>query len=207
MWEELDAQHFFTKQVQRRALAEGAQFARDFNDTGAATYYQAQADALSVQLQGYWSEAQGRVNAYRVRGRSGVDCAVLLGANHGWNQSSVAASLDESQFGPATQRILATLKVYTDAFRTLYPINRGAAAPAPVLVGRYPEVRGQLAGVWRQGAGHSTDVACGLRGARGRTSTRGSSARAATRGTCARLLLPRRCTMRRAFWARRARWL
>lgn len=141
MWEELDGQHFFTKQVQRRALAEGARFATDFNDPGAAVFYQKQADDLAAQLQTFWSEQDGRVNAYSASGRSGIDCAVLLGVNHGWNQSTLESSLDESQFGPATQRILATTKVILDAFRTLYPINKGTTVPAPGLIGRYPEVR------------------------------------------------------------------
>lgn len=141
MWEELNAQHFFTKQVQRRALAEGAQFATDFNDTGAAVFYQKQADDLGAQLQTFWSEKDARVNAYSAPGRSGIDCAVLLGANHGWNQSTLQSSLDEAQFGPATQRILATTKVILDTFRTLYPINKGMKAPTPGLIGRYPEVR------------------------------------------------------------------
>jgi hypothetical protein len=35
--------------------------------------------------------------------------------------------------------VLATHKQYTDAFRSLYPINNGNSAPAAAAVGRYPE--------------------------------------------------------------------
>ncbi|KDN42624.1 glycoside hydrolase family 15 protein [Tilletiaria anomala UBC 951] len=139
-WEEVQATHFFTLSVQRRAMAEGAKFATDMGDSGAATYYAQQAAAIQSKLQSFWSSSQNRVNAYQgVSGRSGIDCSVMLGALHGWNQTSVASSLDNTQFGPATDRILATQKQYVDAFRSLYAINNNTAAPTAVATGRYPE--------------------------------------------------------------------
>ena len=133
--------HFFTLAVQRRAMAEGAQFATDMKDSGAATYYAQQAAAIDSKLQTFWSSSQNRVNAYQgVSGRGGIDCAVMLGSLHGWNQSSTASSTSSTQFGPASDRILATQKQYVDAFRSLYGINNNAAAPAAVGTGRYPEV-------------------------------------------------------------------
>ncbi len=140
VWEEVQGAHFFTLQVQKRALLEGAAFARALNDGGAAAYYDQQAAAINTKLQSFWSSGQNRVNAYQgVNNRAGIDCAVLLGSLHGWNQTSVATSTDPSLFGPASDRILATHRQYVDAFRGLYPINNNAAAPTAVATGRYPE--------------------------------------------------------------------
>lgn len=142
VWEEVNAKHFFTLAVQRRALQEGAQLATDLNDSGAAAYYSQQAAAILTQLQGFWSSSQNRVNAYQNQpsglNRNGIDCSVMLASLHAWNQTSVASSTDNQQYGPASDRILATHKQYVDSFRTLYGINGNAAAPKAVATGRYP---------------------------------------------------------------------
>jgi glucoamylase len=46
IWEEVRGHHFYTRMVQRRALAEGAKLARRLNDGGAADWYTQQAAAL-----------------------------------------------------------------------------------------------------------------------------------------------------------------
>ena len=75
---------------------------------------------------------------YNVDGRSGIDSAAILGFLHSFNQTA-GAGTDCSAFGVACDRVLATHKQYTDAFRNLYPINNGNSAPAAAAVGRYPE--------------------------------------------------------------------
>lgn len=139
VWEELYGHHFFTLSVQTRALLEGAEFAASLGDPAAARFYQEQGSQALAALQGFWDPQAQRVQAYRVPWRSGVDCSAILGSLHGWNQSSLASSLDEARFGPATQRILATVHQYISTFRSLYSLNRFRPAPQPVLTGRYPE--------------------------------------------------------------------
>lgn len=149
VWEELHGRHFFTLMVQRRALLEGAEFADQMSDHKAATFYREQGTQILSALQAFWDDEGQYVTAYRVHGRSGVDCSTLLGALKGWNQSSITSSLDEAQFGPATQRILATVYKYLAVFRSLYPLNRNRPAPQPALTGRYPE--DEYAGFQRTG--------------------------------------------------------
>ncbi|KAK0539063.1 hypothetical protein OC842_001079 [Tilletia horrida] len=142
LWEEVQATHFFTLAVQRRALAEGADFANAMKDTGAATYYAQQAAAINTKLQSFWDASANRIQAYQATpsgfNRNGLDCAVLLASLHGWNQTSTATGTASQQFGPGSDRVLATHRQYVDSFRSLYPINGGAAAPKSVGVGRYP---------------------------------------------------------------------
>ncbi|CAD6903866.1 unnamed protein product [Tilletia controversa] len=142
LWEEVQATHFFTLAVQRRALAEGAEFATAMKDPGAASYYTQQASAIQSKLQTFWNASSHRIQAYQSTpasfNRDGLDCAVLLASVHGWNQSSAGAGTNPRWFGPASDRVLATTRQYVDSFRTLYPINKRASAPKSVGVGRYP---------------------------------------------------------------------
>lgn len=43
------------------------------------------------------------------------------------------------KYQPCSNRILASLKVYVDSFRAIYPVNAGIAANAAIATGRYPE--------------------------------------------------------------------
>ena len=138
LWEEVNGKHFFTLAVSRRALIDGAKFATSLNDAGAATYYNQQAASIKTALQSFWDGS--KITAYQgVGGRSGIDCAVLLGALRGWDTSDMTTAVDATEFGPASDRVLASHKKYVDAFRSLYGINANAAAPKAVATGRYPE--------------------------------------------------------------------
>ncbi|KAN0061885.1 hypothetical protein ACQY0O_005879 [Thecaphora frezii] len=140
LWEEVRGKHFFNLAVSRRALLDGAKFATSVNDPGAADWYNKQAASIKSTIQSFWNAGSGYVTAYQgVGGRSGLDCAVLLGALRGWDTTSLAAAVDASEFGPASDKILATHKKYIDSFRSLYGINKNAAAPAAVSTGRYQE--------------------------------------------------------------------
>ncbi|SPO38785.1 related to Glucoamylase precursor [Pseudozyma flocculosa] len=139
LWEEVNGQHFFNQAVSRRALLDGAKFATSLNDPGAASWYNQQAASIKTSMQSFWNSGSGYVTAYQgVGGRSGLDCAVMLGALRGWD-TTTATAVDTTEFGPASDKILATHKKYVDSFRSLYGINKGAAAPAAVATGRYQE--------------------------------------------------------------------
>ncbi|PWY96881.1 hypothetical protein BCV70DRAFT_209036 [Testicularia cyperi] len=140
LWEEVQGAHFFSLAVQRRALVDGAKFATSMNDAGAATYYNQQAAAIKSKLQTFWDSGNGYIQAYQgVGGRSGLDCSVMLGALKGWDTTDNAAAVDATEFGPASDKVLATHKKYVDSFRSLYAINNNAAAPNAVATGRYKE--------------------------------------------------------------------
>ncbi len=140
LWEEVQGAHFFTLAVQRRALVDGAKFATSMSDPGAATYYNQQAAAVKTKLQTFWDSGNGYIQAYQgVSGRSGLDCSVMLGALKGWDTTNATAAVDATEFGPASDKVLATHKKYVDSFRSLYAINNNAAAPNAVATGRYQE--------------------------------------------------------------------
>ncbi|SAM84642.1 related to Glucoamylase precursor [Ustilago bromivora] len=140
LWEEVQGTHFFNLMVQYRSLIDGAKFATSMNDPGAATYYNQQAAAIKSKLQSFWDSSNGYIQAYQgVSGRSGLDCSVMLGALKGWDTTNNTAAVDATVFGPGSDKVLATHKKYVDSFRSLYSINKNAAAPAAVGTGRYRE--------------------------------------------------------------------
>lgn len=50
-----------------------------------------------------------------------------------------AAGCDAATFQPCSDKALANLYVYVEAFRDVYSINSDAADNAPIATGRYPE--------------------------------------------------------------------
>ena len=144
LWEEVDGTHFYTRMLQRAALAEGAALATALDDPGAAKFYQAQAKQIEQQMEAFWSADRGYFLATidRVGGldykASDLDTSVLIG-------SFQAYSRKFPFLAPDSDRILATAGALHDAFKDLYPINRTTQAfDGQVLypgIGRYPEDR------------------------------------------------------------------
>ena len=69
-------------------------------------------------------------------GRSGRDANTVLTSIHTFD---AAAGCDAATFQPCSDKALSNLKVYVDAFRSIYSINSGIASSAAVATGRYPE--------------------------------------------------------------------
>lgn len=69
-------------------------------------------------------------------GRTGVDANPGLASIHTFDAS---AGCDASTFQPCSDKALANLLVYVDAFRGIYDINFDIPAGEPVATGRYPE--------------------------------------------------------------------
>ncbi|KAJ7758125.1 glycoside hydrolase family 15 protein [Mycena maculata] len=134
LWEELDSSSFFTTAVQHRSLREGATFATALGQD--ATTYTTQADNVLCFLQSYWDSTSGYITANTGGGRSGIDANTALASIHTFDP---AAGCDASTFQPCSDKALASLKVYTDSFRSIYGINSGIASNAAVATGRYPE--------------------------------------------------------------------
>lgn len=69
-------------------------------------------------------------------GRSGKDANTALASVHNFDP---AAGCDPVTFQPCSDKALSSLKVYVDAFRSVYSINAGIASNAAVATGRYTE--------------------------------------------------------------------
>ena len=69
-------------------------------------------------------------------GRSGKDANTVLTSIHTFD---VEAGCDAVTFQPCSDKALSNLKVYVDAFRSIYGVNSGIASTAAVATGRYPE--------------------------------------------------------------------
>ncbi|KAJ7636912.1 glycoside hydrolase family 15 protein [Roridomyces roridus] len=128
LWEEVDSSSFFTTAVQHRALRQGAALAAALGQD--ASTYAAQADNAFCFLQSYWN---GHYMTANTGGdRSGIDSNTVLASIHTFDP---AAGCDANTFQPCSDKALSNLKVYLDAFRSLYR----TAPDATVPTGRYPE--------------------------------------------------------------------
>ncbi|KAK0202042.1 glucoamylase [Desarmillaria ectypa] len=135
LWEEVSSSSFFTTAVQHRSLREGAALATALGDT-AATQYTTQATNILCFLQSYWNPNGLYITANTGGGRSGKDANTALASIHTFDP---AAGCDAVTFQPCSDKALSSLKVYVDAFRSIYSINSGIASNAAVATGRYPE--------------------------------------------------------------------
>ena len=86
--------------------------------------------------QSYWNPSAGYITANTGGGRSGKDSNTVLTSIHTFDPD---AGCDAATFQPCSDKALSNLKVYVDAFRSIYTINNGIPATAAVATGRYPE--------------------------------------------------------------------
>ena len=98
--------------------------------------YNTQAANILCFLQSYWNPTKNYVTANTGGGRSGVDSNTVLASVHTFDP---AAGCDAGTFQPCSDKALANLKAYVDAFRSIYAINSGIASSGAVATGRYPE--------------------------------------------------------------------
>ncbi|KAJ6508344.1 glucoamylase [Mycena sanguinolenta] len=136
LWEEVSSSSFFTTAVQHRALREGATLATALGQTSVVSNYQTQAANILCFLQSYWNPTAGYITANTGGGRSGKDANTALASIHTFDPAAVC---DATTFQPCSDKALSSLKVYVDAFRSIYTINSGIASNAAVATGRYPE--------------------------------------------------------------------
>ncbi|KAF6755775.1 glucoamylase [Ephemerocybe angulata] len=136
LWEEISSSSFFTTAAQHRALVEGAALATNLGQTASATSYSTQAPNVLCFQQSYWNPSAGYVTSNTGGGRSGKDVNSAIASAHNFDPS---AGCDATTFQPCSDKALASLKVYIDSFRSIYPINSGKAANQAVATGRYAE--------------------------------------------------------------------
>jgi glucoamylase len=138
-WEEVNADHFATRMVQRRALLDGAELADRLNEPKAAAPYRRQAAAIGAELQDHWDREAGYIQASinYVSGHpyktSGLDTAVILGVLHG--------EVPGQSFSVIDDYVLATALRIRDEFDGLYGVNTRKPEGSGVAIGRYPEDR------------------------------------------------------------------
>ncbi|KAG8712305.1 hypothetical protein FRC09_020008, partial [Ceratobasidium sp. 395] len=152
LWEEVMDLHFFTLMACRKALSTGSALALRLGDPGASRWYSQQASGLtSLLLSNKFRYPDGAYRAYASspNGRRGVDSAVLLAI-------LVAGEERDPDFSPTSPAVLASVKVYVDAFRGMYAIANETGqreGTDPVPTGRYPEDKwdGYDTNEWTQG--------------------------------------------------------
>ncbi|ORX68759.1 Six-hairpin glycosidase [Linderina pennispora] len=141
IWEEVRGNHFYTRMIQRRAMIEGAQFANQMGDPGAAAWYNTQATAITNGMDAFWS---GSIILPTINYNGGVskpsniDAQVFLAVLH--------ASLEDGFYTVDSDRVLATIVQHIAKFNSMYAINTAttttiASTSVPVgpALGRYPE--------------------------------------------------------------------
>ncbi|KAH8828103.1 glucoamylase [Flagelloscypha sp. PMI_526] len=133
LWEEVSSSSYFTTAVQHRALRQCATLATSLGQS--ATTYTTEAPKVLCFQQSYWNTG-GYMTANTGGGRSGKDANTVLTSIHTFDP---AAGCDAVTFQPCSDKALANLKVYVDAFRSIYTINSGVASNRGVATGRYPE--------------------------------------------------------------------
>lgn len=146
LWEEVDGLHFFTAIVQWRALREGTQVARAFNDHGAARWYNEQAGYLENFVKKFWNKNKGHLVETLWSKRTGLDCGILLGSLHAYPSEN--AEFDPI-FPPYSDEVLVSLLALARDQRQRFPINSNPSEDgAPIEdelvfegvgLGRYPE--------------------------------------------------------------------
>jgi glucoamylase len=139
LWEEVSGLHLFTAAVQLRALREGAELAQAFSDEGAADFYTKQANDLEGLVKSFWNEEKGHLIETLNSQRTGLDCALLLGAIHGDPEGTIGG------FTPYSDEILVSLLELVKDQKYRFPINMAPSAKSQgddlvgVGIGRYPE--------------------------------------------------------------------
>ncbi|KAF8893880.1 glucoamylase [Infundibulicybe gibba] len=135
LWEEVSSSSFFTTAVQHRSLRQGIALANAIGQTSVVSGYTTQANNLLCFLQSYWNTA-GYMTANTGGGRSGKDANTVLTSIHTFD---AAAGCDAATFQPCSDRALANLLTYVNAFRSIYTVNAGIPNNVGAATGRYPE--------------------------------------------------------------------
>ncbi len=137
LWEEVLGTHFYTLMVQRKAMAEGAEFAKTIGDFPSEKNYRDQKKLIErVLLDKFWNVEGNYIptTISQVGGLPGkdsnLDIAVVLGLLHG--------TVNDSVFKFSDSRFLNTLQSLETRFKNLYAINKNNDIPG-TAIGRYPE--------------------------------------------------------------------
>lgn len=141
LWEEERGDHFYTLLSQYAALKEGAKFAREFSDEGAAAHYERVAKKLGAKLQSGFRDQKIGIKTTINKNKSisslwyktsNIDVAPLLALLHTYPYQDLFSLKDTY--------VEKYLSVLTSTFKNIYGINQ-AYPELGVAIGRYPEDR------------------------------------------------------------------
>ena len=140
LWEEERGDHFYTLLSQYAALKEGAKFAREMADNGAADFYAKTAKVIATKLNNEFRDSDIGIKATVNKNKraslwyktSNLDVAPLLALLHTYPYQDLFPLKDYS-----VTRYMATL---TSTFARIYNINT-TFPDLGVSIGRYPEDR------------------------------------------------------------------
>jgi glucoamylase len=132
LWEEVLGEHFYTKMVQRKALAEGACLAQCLGDAGTANRYLCAVSSLECDILRHFQNGGIVPTLNRTGGIdwkvSGLDSSVILAVLH----------TQDPEFVPLiNDYVINTAHRLKNCFKRIYPINQEAG----IAIGRYPEDR------------------------------------------------------------------
>lgn len=137
LWEEVEGYHFYTLMVQRKALTDGAEWAKSIGDTASEKKYREQKYEIEkTLLQDFWNKDGDYIptTSFRTGGmgskHSNLDIAVVLALLHG--------STGDGVFKYTDPKFLKTLESIEARFKNLYAINNRNDLHG-VAIGRYPE--------------------------------------------------------------------
>lgn len=135
LWEEEEADHFYTRMVQRRALVLGAAFATKMGDSATASKLSAQIPAITASLSQFWDQGRNLL-LYEygpvLRGKASYkDIAVVLGVIHGYAGDDV--------YGYTNDEVLATAFQIATSFLPIYSVAKitkdSAGLPLGIPIG------------------------------------------------------------------------
>lgn len=135
LWEEVyDADHFFTKMVQRKSLVEGAYVFSALHETLHAQQYQEVASELLFSLEKHWDAARGYISETITQQDykgGGLNSSIILGVLYG------DLSNANDPYAVTNEKVMSTVYYIRNAFSSLYKINIEHPL-SPPLIGRYP---------------------------------------------------------------------
>jgi glucoamylase len=140
LWEEERGEHFYTLLAQYTAMKEGAIFAREFSDHGAAEFYNRTATEIGEKLIRDFKDNYIGIKATINRKKrsslgyksSNIDVAPLLALLHTYPYQNLFSLKDPF--------VLKYIQVLTETFQRIYTVN-SAYPNLGVAIGRYPEDR------------------------------------------------------------------
>ncbi|KAK5005765.1 hypothetical protein LTR28_007309 [Elasticomyces elasticus] len=116
LWEEEEADHFYTRMVQRRALVTGATFAHQMGDAATSATLSSAAAAISATMSQFWDPNRQLIlyeygpvlhdkNSY-------IDIAVVLGVIHGYAGDGVYSYTNDEVLVSALKISTSFLPIY-----------------------------------------------------------------------------------------------
>lgn len=133
IWEEELGRHYYTQLVQCEALEQGGLWIAAAGETERGRAYRAEAEAIVLSLDDFWSEEQGfyrsRISLTAAGHEKDLDIATLLAVIHAGRKRGGHSVLDP--------RIIATVYQLENLFAGLYKINQPPLQNRAPAMGRY----------------------------------------------------------------------